>query len=336
MKLNKKNILLAVIILLSFNNVYAESCNGLLTQEAAELIVEIINIIRIGVPILLIILCSTDLVSIVTGQDEKIVKVATGRIIKRFIAAAAFFFVPLIVSFVLEIDAVKNSLNLVDDPLCGIDDGSIEGDGYQKEEDVKTEYEEKEEENNSVKNDDVYKNEPYHDNSINGVRYILYNQTDSRWKNIKYNNTTFGAEGCAVTSSAVIISAHDPLKTPGVVVKTNAHSYPCNSVKDLAGESFDCYKGAGKVEYKKLLAEGKVLVIRVQGRNKGGNNKFVPGNHYMALIDYDKKNNKIFVGNSFSNSKYGKSGWFDADDVLTSVVESHVCTPKQSLIDKFK
>ena len=99
------------VFLLFCNNVYAAECNALLTYEAAELIAEVVNIVRIAVPILLIILCSTDFVSIVTGQDEKVVKVATGRIIKRFIAAAAFFFVPLIVSFILGLD-YKNSFKI--------------------------------------------------------------------------------------------------------------------------------------------------------------------------------------------------------------------------------
>jgi len=75
------------------------------------------------VPILLVILCSTDLVAIVTSQDDNAVKKSVGRIVKRFIAGAAFFFVPLLIKIVLGIDAVKTNLNLVDDPTCGIASG---------------------------------------------------------------------------------------------------------------------------------------------------------------------------------------------------------------------
>lgn len=122
----KKNVVKKVILTLvvamicSFSLTYADDCSGLLTVEAAELISEVIGYIRIGVPILLIILCATDLITVVTSQEDNAVKKAGGRIVKRFIAAAAFFFVPLIVEVVLSIDAIKNSLNLVDDPTCGI------------------------------------------------------------------------------------------------------------------------------------------------------------------------------------------------------------------------
>jgi len=118
-----KKIIITLIIslFLSINIAFADNtCNGLLTQEAYDLILEVLGFIRIGVPILLVVLCSADLVGVVTSQDDNAIKKAGGRIVKRFIAAAAFFFVPLIVTVVLEIDAIKNSLNLVDDPTCGI------------------------------------------------------------------------------------------------------------------------------------------------------------------------------------------------------------------------
>ena len=121
MKLVKKVFFLLIIsTILSINIVDAASCETLLTTEAAEFISEIMTIITIAIPILLIVLCSADLVSIVTSQDDGAVKKATSRIVKRFIAAAAFFFVPLLINLVLGIDAVKDSLNLVDDPTCGI------------------------------------------------------------------------------------------------------------------------------------------------------------------------------------------------------------------------
>lgn len=117
-----KNLILTLIVvsILSCDTVFAADCTGLLTQGAADLIAEVIGYIRIGVPILLIILCASDLITVVTSQEDNAVKKAGSRIVKRFIAAAAFFFVPLIVQVILNIDAIKNSLNLVDDPTCGI------------------------------------------------------------------------------------------------------------------------------------------------------------------------------------------------------------------------
>ena len=118
--LNKFFILLVLVSILCVDTVFAADCTGLLTQGAADLIAEVVGYIRIGVPILLIILCASDLITVVTSQEDNAVKKAGSRIVKRFIAAAAFFFVPLIIEVILSIDAIKNSLNLVDDPTCGI------------------------------------------------------------------------------------------------------------------------------------------------------------------------------------------------------------------------
>ena len=335
-----KKIFLLVVFLLSFSVVQADGCDALLTREAAQFIKDIVTIVRIAVPILLIVLCSSDFVSIVTGQDEKVTKTAISRIIKRFICAAAFFFVPLILQLILGIDAVNNALNLVDDPTCGID-GDL--DGYKSEEEIQKETEKrleeerkKKEEEEKKKIENQYKDEEYHQSTITGIRYITYNQVDPRWKDIPYGSKTVGEEGCPVIASSVIISAHDPKATPAVVVKTNAHSYPHTSVEAYAGDSFTCTMSRPS-KYKNMrefLADGHVAVIRIQGPNAGGSNKFVPGNHYMALIDYNEKKDLIFVGNAFGSSGYAKSGWFDASTVLTSIKHGHYCLVEQSLIDK--
>ena len=149
-----KKILFCIIFLLSFSVVQAEGCDALLTREAAEFIKDIVTVVRIAVPILLIVLCSSDFVSIVTGQDEKVTKTAISRIIKRFICAAAFFFVPLILQLILGIDAVNNALNLVDDPSCGID-GDL--DGYKSEEEIQKETEERLEEERKKKEEEEKK-----------------------------------------------------------------------------------------------------------------------------------------------------------------------------------
>lgn len=118
----KKKIIFLFVFLLIFSSgsrVYA-SCDAILTREAADLISEVVDYIRIGVPILLIILSIIDFAGVVTSDDENAMKVATSRVIKRAIAAVLVFFVPLIIRLILGIDAVSNALNLVDDPTCGV------------------------------------------------------------------------------------------------------------------------------------------------------------------------------------------------------------------------
>lgn len=123
MKKGKKFYILVFMVVSFFMimpSVNAANCDALLTQEAADFISEIVGYIKIGVPILLIVMGSTDMVTIVMSGEQDAVKKATSRLTKRFIAAVAVFFIPTIITFLLSIDAVKNSLNLVDDPTCGI------------------------------------------------------------------------------------------------------------------------------------------------------------------------------------------------------------------------
>ncbi|MEG1495167.1 MAG: hypothetical protein RR406_02590 [Bacilli bacterium] len=58
----------------------------------------IFPIIQIGIPIILIIMGSIDLGKAVLSSDDKEIKAATGKLIKRAIAAVAVFFVTTIVS----------------------------------------------------------------------------------------------------------------------------------------------------------------------------------------------------------------------------------------------
>lgn len=55
-------------------------------------------IIQIGIPIILIVMGSIDLGKAVLSSDDKEIKGATGKLIKRAIAAVAVFFVTTIVS----------------------------------------------------------------------------------------------------------------------------------------------------------------------------------------------------------------------------------------------
>ena len=58
-------------------------------------------IIQIGIPILLIVFGSIDLGKAVMANDDKEIKGATGKLIKRAIAAVAVFFVSTIVSLLM-------------------------------------------------------------------------------------------------------------------------------------------------------------------------------------------------------------------------------------------
>ena len=78
---------------------YMDICENSGALSTILLIKNVIDIIKIGVPIILIIMCAVDLLKQVINTEEKSYK----RIIKRMIAAASVFFVPTIVSLLLDV-----------------------------------------------------------------------------------------------------------------------------------------------------------------------------------------------------------------------------------------
>ena len=82
------------------DNVLDKPCGGL------DPIVKIIRkgvfpIVQIGIPILLIVFGTVDLGKAVISSDEKEVKQAQGRLIKRCIYAVAIFFIVTLVNLVM-------------------------------------------------------------------------------------------------------------------------------------------------------------------------------------------------------------------------------------------
>ena len=73
-----------------------DACGGLL--PLVKVVVSLIKVVMIVIPIALIIFGKA-----VIASDEKEVKAAQGRLIKRFIYAALIFFVPMLVGVVMNI-----------------------------------------------------------------------------------------------------------------------------------------------------------------------------------------------------------------------------------------
>ncbi len=69
----------------------------------------IFPIIQIGIPILLIVMGSIDLGKAVMSSDDKEIKGATGKLIKRAIAAVAVFFVTTIVTLLMNLFTTSDS-----------------------------------------------------------------------------------------------------------------------------------------------------------------------------------------------------------------------------------
>ena len=76
-------------------------CAHLIDEDLKAVIQLVLKWVRIGAPILLIILMSVDFGQAVISQDQDAMKKATSKAVKRAIAAVALFFVPLLVSVMI-------------------------------------------------------------------------------------------------------------------------------------------------------------------------------------------------------------------------------------------
>ena len=77
-----------------------DGCGGLL-NVVKFVKLGVFPIIQIGIPIILIVMGSIDLGKAVLSSDDKEIKAAQSRLLKRVIAAVAVFFVVTIVSLVM-------------------------------------------------------------------------------------------------------------------------------------------------------------------------------------------------------------------------------------------
>ena len=79
------------------------TCGGL--TSILKLIYNIINILRIIIPIILILLGTIDLGKAVIASDDKEIKSAQSLLIKRVVYAAAIFFIPMLVYVIMNLVA---------------------------------------------------------------------------------------------------------------------------------------------------------------------------------------------------------------------------------------
>jgi amino acid permease len=84
---------------MDFVQILASDCGGL--QPVISLIKNIFNLIKILVPIVLILMGAIDLTKAVMASDDKEIKAATSKLIKRAIAAVAVFFAVTLVDVIM-------------------------------------------------------------------------------------------------------------------------------------------------------------------------------------------------------------------------------------------
>lgn len=100
-----KMIIIAIgLLIIPFENVFAYDCslvtgNGELTQW----IDGIYTVIKFGALILTVALGMLDFFKAITGADEKALKKSGESFVKRLIAVAALFILPVLIQFLLDV-----------------------------------------------------------------------------------------------------------------------------------------------------------------------------------------------------------------------------------------
>ena len=97
-------------------NILSGTCNEDLLKIVSFLKHGVLPLIQIGIPIILIIMGSIDLGKAVLSSDDKEIKGAVGKLVKRAIAAIAVFFVATIVSLVMGMFGRSDNTRNMDNP----------------------------------------------------------------------------------------------------------------------------------------------------------------------------------------------------------------------------
>lgn len=293
--------------------------------------------ICIIVPIILMIVLMIDGIKAVTTKDDDAINLLKKKAIPKLIAAVIVFLVPTIVSLFMNILSVEKYKDCFGDVTID-----------QVKELERQEKEERENNDSNPEKPNVNptpkpnnKNPEYttsnsHTNSINNIKYVTYNQCTEPWGSKMFStNTTVCAGGCPMISAAVIISAYDFNLTPLSIYNAGHKShYIATIVDDMTPGAFSCSSVYPKTEDNILneLVDGDVIIMR---RQKDPVNE--SGNHWMALIDVNKTERKVYVGNSMEagNTPTTKHGWFNVSEIVINPQEVFVCKPSQTLINKF-
>lgn len=88
---------------IDWGNKIEVSCKGIIGQDALDFINEIFRWIQIIAPIFVIVISGVEFGGAVLLDDKDALKKASSKLIKRLIIAVALFFVPMIMSFILDV-----------------------------------------------------------------------------------------------------------------------------------------------------------------------------------------------------------------------------------------
>lgn len=97
-----------------------ETCQGIIDSGLIEIINQVLNWLRYIVPIGLVIFAGVDFGQVLISDDKDSMKKATSKFVKRCVIGVIIFFVPTLLTFLINIFNSVSSVPLTDLPNCGI------------------------------------------------------------------------------------------------------------------------------------------------------------------------------------------------------------------------
>ena len=115
MKININSLIkitvFAFLIMFSFENiVFADSLRCTDLGDIKVDLQNLFNVLKIILPLLVIGLSVFDFIKAITGKDEKDVKKAFTRFLKRIALAIVFFFLPILINALLDFFMIDTSV----------------------------------------------------------------------------------------------------------------------------------------------------------------------------------------------------------------------------------
>ena len=96
-----------------------KTCEAIFGKELLDMIQSAVNIVKVGIPIMLIVFGVIDFGKAILSSDESEMKNAQGRFIQRLIIGISFFLIPTLIDIVLEIG--HNAWgDIIGTDICGI------------------------------------------------------------------------------------------------------------------------------------------------------------------------------------------------------------------------
>lgn len=112
-KINKKVIFIFLILIALFifsPSVYADSLDCEAWGDVRQDFQNIFDFCKIVIPLLIIGFSAYDFIKAITNKDDKGVKKAFTKLMKRLVYAVIFYFLPVILNFVLELAETNSNV----------------------------------------------------------------------------------------------------------------------------------------------------------------------------------------------------------------------------------